>query len=95
MTIKKSLIATAVAGVLAIPMAAQAGGYGRLAIGVTAENEDRAGVGNDDLTVEDVSSYFGFRGEDDLGNGVTAFFDYQFDVRGDDGAIGSCGVGGT
>lgn len=92
MNMKKSLIAMAVAGVIAAPMAAQAGGYGRIVVGVTAPNEDARGNNADDITVEDGSSYVGIRGEEDLGNGLTAIYDYQFDVFGDTGTFNATGT---
>lgn len=92
MNMKKSLIAMAVAGVIAAPMAAQAGGYGRIVVAVTAPNEDADGQNADDLSVEDGSSYVGIKGEEDLGNGLNAIYDYQFDVFGDTGTLNAVGT---
>lgn len=85
MTMKKSLIAMAVAGVVAAPMAAQAqdaGVYGRVNVGLWNNNEDaQAYWGIDEgLTLQNISSRFGARGEEDLGNGLTAHYRYEFGV---------------
>jgi predicted porin len=76
MKLKTSAIAMAVAGTLATPMAAQADVYASARIGV--ENVDTGGVS--DARVRSFSSRFGAKGETDLGNGMTGFGHYEWDV---------------
>jgi predicted porin len=78
MKLKSSAIAVAVAGALGASMAVQAesGFYGSVRIGLI--NTDTGG--NSELQVQGVASRFGFRGETDLGNGLTAFGRYEFGV---------------
>lgn len=76
MKLKTSAIAVAVAGTLATPMAAQADVYASVRIGV--ENVDTDGVA--DLRTRSFGSRFGIRSETDLGNGMTAFGRYEWDV---------------
>ena len=68
----------AVAGTVATPMAAQADGsvYASARIGI--ENLDTGGVS--DLQVQSYASRFGASGETDLGNGLTGFGKYEWDV---------------
>ena len=114
MNMKKSLIAMAVAGAVAVPMAAQAdaGAYGRVNVALQYTNDDAAdasasGVnppssstpgpfgpypgayypagaapagGNSGLGLTNVVSRFGFKGDEDLGNGLTAMYRYEFAV---------------
>ena len=76
MKFKSSAIALAVAGTMAVPMAAQADIYASARIGL--ENNDTGGVS--DLQVRSFGSRFGARGETDLGNGMTGFGRYEWDV---------------
>jgi predicted porin len=76
MKLKTSAIAMAVAGTLATPMAAQADVYASVRIGV--ENLDTGGVS--DMRTRSFGSRFGIRSETDLGNGMTAFGRYEWDV---------------
>ena len=76
MNFKSSAIALAVAGTIATPMAAQADLYASARVGI--ENVD---VGDrSDLNVSSFASRFGVRSETDLGNGMTGFGRYEWDV---------------
>jgi predicted porin len=73
----------AVAGTVAAPVAVQAGAdelYASARIGL--ESYDTGGVS--DLRVRSLGSRFGARGETDLGNGMTGFGRYEWDVDFDD-----------
>ena len=76
MNFKTSAIALAVAGTVATPMAAQADLYASARIGI--ENVDTGGIS--DLRVRSFGSRFGVRSETDLGNGMTGFGRYEWDV---------------
>jgi predicted porin len=82
MNLKKTVLALAVAGIAAAPMIASAAGhadggsvYGSVRYGV--ESVD-AGNGTDRVTkMRNFGSRFGIKGETDLGNGMTAFGQYE------------------
>jgi len=76
MNFKTSAIALAVAGTVATPMAAQADLYASARIGL--ENVDTAGTS--DVRMRSFGSRFGVRSETDLGNGMTGFGRYEWDV---------------
>jgi len=79
MNLRKTAIALAVAGTtVAAPMAAQAEGsiYASARIGL--ENVDTGGVA--DFRTRSFGSRFGVKGETDLGNGMTGFGKYEWDV---------------
>jgi len=76
MKFKTTAIALAVAGTVATPMAAQADLYASARIGV--ENVDTGGVS--DLRMRSFGSRFGVRSETDLGNGMTGFGRFEWDV---------------
>ena len=76
MKLKASAIAVAVAGSLATPMAAQADVYASVRVGV--ENYDTGGVA--DLRTRSFGSRFGVKSETDLGNGMSAWGHYEWDV---------------
>ena len=77
MNFKSSAIAVAVAGSLVAPMAAQADVYASARIGFI--NNDVDG-GDSELQIASLGSRFGARGETDLGNGLTGFGRYEWDV---------------
>lgn len=80
MNMKKSLIAMAVAGVVAAPATASAAEvYGRVNVAVQQQNDDAAPA-DGELSLQDISSRFGAQGSEDLGNGLTAFYRYEFSV---------------
>ena len=79
MKFKTSAIALAVAGTVAAPVAVQAGAdelYASARVGLW--NVDQGGI--NDMDVRSFSSRFGARGETDLGNGLTGFGRYEWDV---------------
>jgi len=76
MNFKTSAIALAVAGTVATPMAAQADLYASARIGL--ENVDTGGIS--DVRMRSFGSRFGVRSETDLGNGMTGFGRYEWDV---------------
>ena len=79
MKFKTTAIAMAVAGTVAAPVAVQAGAdevYASARVGLW--NVDQGGASN--LAVRSFSSRFGARGETDLGNGMTGFGRYEWDV---------------
>jgi predicted porin len=76
MKFKTSAIAIAVAGTVAAPMAAQADIYASARVGI--ESLDTGGVS--DLDIHSFASRFGAKGETDLGNGMTGFGRYEWDV---------------
>ena len=86
MKIKTSAIAIAVAGTVVAPIAVQAGAdeiYASARVGLW--NVDTGGVS--DLEVRSFDSRLGLQGETDLGNGLTSFGRYEFDVDFDGGSI--------
>ena len=80
MNLRKTAIALAVAGTtVAAPMASYAGAdeiYASARIGLI--NEDTGGIS--DFSVQSFSSRFGAKGETDLGNGLTGYGRYEWDV---------------
>lgn len=86
----KRIIALAVTGALAAPQISQADGsgptlYGRvnLAIGVNDDAANESAI----VDVTDVPSRFGIKGDEDLGNGLSAFYHYEFRVNADEGSL--------
>ncbi|MDJ0779317.1 MAG: porin [Gammaproteobacteria bacterium] len=78
MKFKTSAIALAVAGTVAAPVVAQAEGEVYASARVGLEHIDLDGIA--DARVKSFSSRFGARGETDLGNGMTGFGRYEWDV---------------
>ena len=79
MKFKTTAIALAVAGSVAAPVAVQAGAdelYASARIGVWDVKSD----GQNQIDVRSFSSRFGAKGETDLGNGLTGFGRYEWDV---------------
>ena len=86
MKFKTTAIALAVAGSVAAPVVAQAAAdeiYASARVGLW--NVDQGGVS--DLEVKSFSSRFGAKGETDLGNGMTGFGRYEWDVDENDFTI--------
>ncbi len=76
MKLKTTAIAMAVAGIVAAPIAVQAGAdeiYASARVGVTYQDSGDVA----DFTVKSFASRFGMRGETDLGNGLTGFGRYE------------------
>ena len=102
---KKQLIAAAVATAIAAPMAASADVtvYGKLHYSIDSLDYDNGiagapadtgmdaeGFGYDGSAVNSHDSFFGIKGSEDLGNGLTAVFQMEFDISGDDlGNVGN------
>ena len=86
MKFKTTAIAMAVAGTVAAPVAVQAGAdelYASARVGLWNVNEG----GRGDAEIKSFSSRFGARGETDLGNGLTGFGRYEWDVDESDFSI--------
>ena len=86
---QKKLIALAVAGVLAAPMAAQAASaevYGKVRVSAGIVGNDDTAVGNDDskISVTSHKSRFGVKGSEDLGDGLKAVYQFESQVDFDD-----------
>lgn len=70
----KKLIAVAVAGIVAAPAAyADISAYGRINNSIQIDD-------NDDVNMNDNGSRFGFKGSGDMGNGMSAFGRYEFQI---------------
>jgi predicted porin len=83
---KKHLIAAAVAGALAAPAMAQVTVYGIMDLTVRSTNPD-AGTSTTTLVSGSfLTSRLGFKGEEDLGGGMTAGFILEGKVNADDGS---------
>src|SRR5512142_2101311 len=88
---KKKLVAVAVAGVLAAPLAAQAQTanvtlYGRLNIDLEFVRGKQADGSNPTVSrLSSNSSRLGVRGTESLGGGLSAIFQIESDIKGDTG----------
>lgn len=102
---KKTAVALAVAGMVAAPLAAMADTtvYGSVRISelwtdrddVTNPGTGAVIEGDDFWDTNNESSRLGFRGAEDLGNGLAAIYHYEFGVDASDTAdIGGTNVGG-
>jgi predicted porin len=88
---QKKLIALAVAGVLAAPVAAQAGVevYGQVRLSVGFIGDDAASPADDSsLAVTSHASRLGFKGAEDLGDGLKAVYQVEAQVDMDDDNAG-------
>ena len=89
---KKTIISCAVAATLipvSLPVVADDPTlYGRVRLGILVSDVD-----NEDTTTDlaNVSSRFGIKGSEDLGNGLEAVYRYEFAVDADQGNLGSAG----
>lgn len=89
---KKSIIALAVAASVAGYAQADTTLYGSVRLSVEASQTSYQDSGVDDYKNTDVhnnSSRFGIKGHEDLGNGLSAFYTYEFGVNADKGSIGT------
>lgn len=88
MNFKKTALVLAMAGIVAAPMAVQAGStgdgaYASIRVGLqSSESAGGEGVagGSESTTIGGYASRFGFKSESDLGNGMTGFGQYEFQV---------------
>ncbi len=89
---KKTAIALALAGVIAAPIAAaDTTVYGSIRLSETYVDAD--GPGDNEFDLQDHSSRLGFKGSEDLGNGLSAVYRYEFRVQAADGPLlGSAGA---
>ena len=78
---QKKVIALAVAGILAAPMAAQAGvevyGKARLSFGSITNDDSASNHDKNKLAVSSHASRLGFKGAEDLGNGMKAVWQIE------------------
>lgn len=86
---QKKLIALAVAGVMAAPMAAQAGSaeiYGkvRLSVGVVGNDDTSANRDDSKLNLTSHNSRFGVKGSEALDGDLTAIYQFETEVDFDD-----------
>ncbi len=81
---QKKIIALAVAGILAAPVAAQAGvevyGKARLSVGVISNDDATANREDSKLSISSHASRLGFKGTEDLGNGLKALWQIERSV---------------
>ncbi len=79
----KKLITLAVAGTLAMPLAAQAEVtiYGKLHVSVENIDNDVGGADDSSTSVSSNSSRIGFKGSEDLGNGMKAIWQLEQEVN--------------
>lgn len=87
---QKKLIALAVAGVLATPMMAQAAvevyGKARVSVGSITNDDSTAGLDKSKLAVSSHASRLGFKGNEDLGDGLKAVWQIERGVDITDGS---------
>ena len=94
MNLKTSAIALAVAGAVAAPVAVQAdsGFYGSVRIGLQYNDGGLTGsTATDQTTVRGYGSRFGFRGETDMGNGLTGYGRYEVGIDTDTSGLNISG----
>ncbi len=81
---QKKIVALAVAGILAAPMAAQAGvevyGKARLSAGIISNDDSTAGNDDSKLNITSHNSRLGFKGTEDLGGGLKAMWQIEREV---------------
>jgi predicted porin len=86
----KKLIAIGIAAALAAPLVAQAGaevyGDARVSVDFNSNGDDNPGMEKSKSAVGSNGSYLGFRGDEDLGNGLTAMYQLETNVDWDTGA---------
>ncbi len=81
----KKVLSLAIAAALVAPVAAMADAtiYGKVRQAVEFVNYDFAGTANDvdDIEINDYTSRLGFKGSEDLGNGLSAVFAIEYGVK--------------
>jgi predicted porin len=92
MKFQTSAIALAVAGALAVPMSAQAEGAGAYASIRGGLLQTDASAPTDSIDYTNRGSRIGFKGETDMGNGMTGYGLYEWNVG---AGSGGAGVGST
>ncbi|MBU0784650.1 MAG: porin [Gammaproteobacteria bacterium] len=94
----KKLVAAALGLAFAAPVFADSSNvtlYGRVHQTLDHQSTEAAGVdAGGNFVVEDASSRFGIKGQEDLGGGLSAIFAYEFGVDSDNVASGSAGAAG-
>ena len=100
----KKLIAIGIAAALAAPMAAQAGaevyGDARMSVNFSDNGDNTAGNEKSKVDLSSNASYIGFKGDEDLGNGMSAMWQFEQGVDFDSSAWGTdrrptfVGIGG-
>ena len=100
----KKLIAAGIAVALAAPLVGQAGaevyGDARVSVDFSNNNDNIAGNKKSKASVSSNASYIGFKGDEDLGNGMSALWQFEQGVDFDTGnALGDkrptfVGIGG-
>ena len=84
---KKLVIASAVAAAFASgAVFADTTAYGKVGLSIQLATEDGVAAGTDEKNVENVTSRFGFKGKEDLGNGMSSFYRYEAGTGDDQGA---------
>ena len=90
---QKKLIALAVASVLAVPLAAQAGveiyGQARMSLDFSSNNDPGVGQEDSAIAVSSNRSRLGFRGDEDLGGGLKALWQFEQQVNFDTSTWGA------
>jgi predicted porin len=85
---KKTLLVSAIALAVSAPaMAGQSavdGLYGKIRLGLESKSSDTASKDNDSLDLISGKLVFGFKGEEDLGNGTTVGYGIEFEHDGAD-----------
>ncbi len=92
----KKFIALAVSSTLIAPLSSQAQEsgsslYGRINLAISVDDS----ANNTTTDLADITSRFGIRGEEDLGNGLAAVYRYEFRVNSDEGSLRSAAAGPT
>lgn len=92
---QKKLIVLAVAGILAAPLAAQAGvevyGQARMSLDFNSDNNPSPAAEDSAISVSSNRSRIGFRGDEDLGGGLKAMWQFEQQVDFDTGAWNGAG----
>ncbi|HEY5789184.1 MAG TPA: porin, partial [Gammaproteobacteria bacterium] len=86
----RNLLRSAVAAALFAPLAAQAGVYG-IMDGIIEYNDNGK---SESWTVDNDKLRFGFNGAEDLGNGMSAFYQYEW-AQDNGGALSPTAAGPT
>ena len=86
----KKLIAVGIAAALAAPLAAQAGvevyGQARASVDFNNNGDDNPGQEKSNMSLSSNASRIGFKGDEDLGGGLTALYQFETGVSFDTGA---------